>query len=129
MCTRSESYKKFIRRNIINKLAFFATDFSSDDAAQLLILFFIGAIILAIIAVIITKTMKAKDRSKPVQTAHVRVLEKPIQQGNIEWYVLQSDSGERFKLRNMSAGNLLISVGDIGIVKYQGQTITSFQRD
>ena len=39
--------------------------------------------------------IKNKDNSKPLHTAKVKILEKASQQGNIEWYVVEFENGER----------------------------------
>lgn len=33
--------------------------------------------------------LKSKDNSKPLEKAKVKILEKPVQKGNIEWYVVE----------------------------------------
>ena len=33
--------------------------------------------------------LKNKDNSKPMQTMRAQIIEKPIQQGNNEWYVIE----------------------------------------
>lgn len=72
--------------------------------------------------------LKKKDNSKPLQTRTVKILEKPIQQGNVEWYVVECENGERLKLRSFQGNNIIISVGDEGVVEYRGKTIQTFQR-
>ena len=65
---------------------------------------------------------------KEVITRKVKVIEKPIQQGNIEWYVVECENGERLKLRSFQANHIMITVGDVGTVSYRGQTIQDFKR-
>lgn len=72
--------------------------------------------------------VKNKDKNKELISKKVTVLEKPIQQGNIEWYVMECQNGDRIKLRSFQGNSLFISVGDKGIVSYRGQTIESFKR-
>lgn len=62
--------------------------------------------------------LKSKDNSKP--------LEKPVQKGNIEWYVVEFENGERKKLRSFHADTIFIAVGDEGILEYRGITIQAF---
>lgn len=73
--------------------------------------------------------IKKKDNAKPLETRKVKILEKPLQQGNIEWYIVECDNGERLKLRNLQANQVLISVGDVGTLSFRGQTIQDFKRD
>lgn len=67
--------------------------------------------------------LKSKDNSKPLEKAKVKILEKPVQKGNIEWYVVEFENGERKKLRSFHADTIFIAVGDEGILEYRGITI------
>jgi hypothetical protein len=69
-----------------------------------------------------------QDDKKELIKRNVKVLEKPLQQGNIEWYIVECQNGERLKLRNIQANTIIISVGDKGIIEYRGKTIQSFKR-
>lgn len=91
-------------------------------------LFIVGLFLFFFISVIFFLVVKNSDNKKPLKTKKVKILEKPVQQGLVEWYTVEFENGERCKLRNFSTDKILISVGDIGIIKYQGQTIISFQR-
>ena len=68
--------------------------------------------------------LKSKDNSKPLEKSKVKILEKPVQKGNIEWYVGEF---ERKKLRSFHADTIFIAVGDEGILEYRGITIQSFR--
>ena len=70
--------------------------------------------------------LKSKDNSKPLEKAKVKILEKPVQKGNIEWYVVEFENGERKKLRSFHADTIFIAVGDEGILEYRGITIQAF---
>lgn len=59
--------------------------------------------------------IKKQDENKELVTRTVKVLEKPVQQGNIEWYVIEDENGERLKLRSFNANDMIITVGDKGI--------------
>lgn len=69
-----------------------------------------------------------QDNYKELLTQKVTLLEIPVQQGNVGWYVVECEDGERLKLRSFQANNIIIAVGDVGIISYKGQTIQSFQR-
>ena len=71
--------------------------------------------------------LKQKDKSKPLQTRTAKILEKPVQQGLVEWYVVEFENGERMKLRNFHPDKVFIAVGDTGKLTYQGITIQAFQ--
>lgn len=73
--------------------------------------------------------LKRKDNSKPLQTIKAKILEKPVQQGNIEWYLIECEDGTRLKLRNLQSNHLIITVGDVGVISFRGKTIQSFQRE
>ena len=85
------------------------------------------ALILAI-AVVVCYCIRRSDDTKPLISKKVRVLEKPTQNGNIEWYIMECVDGQRLKLRSFQASTLLISVGDVGIVTFRGETIQRFDR-
>ena len=71
--------------------------------------------------------LKSKDNSKPLEESTVEILQKPVQKGNIEWYVVEFENGERKKLRSFHADTIFIAVGDEGILEYRGITIQSFR--
>ena len=84
----------------------------------------VGILVILMIAYVFYQN---KDKKKEMHSKKVTVLEKPIQQGNIEWYVMESENGERMKLRSFQGNSLFISVGDRGIVSYRGETIETFK--
>ena len=98
------------------------------DWGKIIPLFFAVMIGLFIVLVVVYFWLKMKDNSKPLMSEKVKILEKPIQQANVEWYVVECENGERLKLRSFQANHIIIAVGDIGIVEYRGKTIQSFQR-
>lgn len=102
---------------------------NSSDLAQYFPMIFAMLIGLCILMWLLVFLLKKKDNSKPLQTVKVRILEKPIQQGNIEWYVIECEDGKRLKLRSFQGNHLIIAVGDVGVISYRGKTIQSFQRE
>lgn len=102
---------------------------NSSNLAQYFPIFFGTLIGFCIVILLILVFLKNKDNSKPMQTMRVKIIEKPVQQGNIEWYVLECEDGRRLKLRNFRSNQLIIAVGDVGIVSFKGKTIQSFQRE
>ena len=101
---------------------------SRSDMVEMIPTFFCGLIGLAIVAGVFYLFVKKQDDNKELITLKVKVLEKPIQQGNVEWYVVEAENGERLRLRSFQANNLIIAVGDTGTVSYRGQTIQTFHR-
>lgn len=100
----------------------------SMDLAEILPIFFGVLIGLCIVLILAYVFLKNKDKNKKLISQKVTVLEKPVQQGNVEWYVMECENGDRIKLRSFQGNSLFISVGDKGIVSYRGQTIESFKR-
>lgn len=98
------------------------------DLATILPMFFGILIGLAILLWAIYFFVKKQDDNKELITKRVKVLEKPVQQGNIEWYVVECEDGERLKLRSFQANHIMITVGDVGVISYKGQTIQDFKR-
>lgn len=101
---------------------------NSSDLIEMVPIIFCGLIGIMIAAWAFFYFVKKQDDKKEVITRKVKVIEKPIQQGNIEWYVVECENGERLKLRSFQANNVIIAVGDVGIISYKGQTIQSFRR-
>ena len=85
----------------------------------------VGILVLLMLAYVFYQN---KDKKKELISKKVTVLEKPIQQGNLEWYVMECENGDRIKLRSFQGNSLFISVGDKGIVSYRGETIETFKR-
>lgn len=100
----------------------------SMDLAEMLPIFFGVLIGLSIVLILAYMFLKNKDKNKKLISQKVTVLEKPVQQGNVEWYVMECENGDRIKLRSFQGNSLFISVGDKGIVSYRGQTVESFKR-
>ena len=98
-----------------------------DMVAFVIAVWIVIALILAI-AVVVCYCIRRSDDTKPLISKKVRVLEKPTQNGNIEWYIMECVDGQRLKLRSFQASTLLISVGDVGIVTFRGETIQRFDR-
>lgn len=100
----------------------------STDIGEMLPMFFAVLVELGIVLWGIVFLVKKQDESKELVTQRVKVLEKPVQQGSIEWYVMECENGERLKLRSFQANHIMITVGDVGTVSYRGQTIQDFKR-
>ena len=101
---------------------------NSIDLVEVILIFSGVLIGICILAILFFAFVKNKDKNKELISKKVTVLEKPIQQGNVEWYVMECQNGDRIKLRSFQGNSLFISVGDKGIVSYRGQTIESFKR-
>lgn len=102
---------------------------NSMDFWEIVPMFFaimVGILVLLMLAYVFYQN---KDKKKELISKKVTVLEKPIQQGNLEWYVMEGENGERMKLRSFQGNSLFISVGDKGVVSYRGEAIESFKRE
>ena len=99
------------------------------DLTMALPMFFVIMMVLLVVGVIVYSYVIKMDDKRPLMTEIVKVLEKPIQQGNIEWYVVECENGVRMKLRNLHANSIIIAVGDVGTVSFRGQTIETFERN
>lgn len=100
----------------------------SYDIIEMFPAFFGGMILIFCCSMIFMMLIKKSDNNKPLITKKVKILEKPISQGNIAWYVVECEGGERLRLRSFQNNSVFITVGDIGILSYRGQTIKSFER-
>lgn len=103
-------------------------DISMDDITTFVIMLAIVAITISVVAMVLFKMNKSKDLSMPLITQRAKILEKTLSQGNIEWYNVELEDGQRLKLRNLNAKTMIITAGDIGILSYQGKTIVDFKR-
>lgn len=102
---------------------------NGSDLAQYFPMIFGILIGLCITMCLLVFFLKRKDNSKPLQTVKAKILEKPVQQGNVEWYLIECEDGRRLKLRNFQSNLLIITVGDVGVISFRGKTIQSFQRE
>ena len=105
------------------------SNYDADEFISLLPALFGILLAFAILAWIGVYFIKRSDNNKPLVTRRVKVLEKLSSYRAIEWFVVELENGERLKLRNLDANRLILSTGDIGILKYRGKTIESFQRE
>lgn len=67
-----------------------------DMVAFVIAVWIVIALILAI-AVVVCYCIRRSDDTKPLISKKVRVLEKPTQNGNIEWYIMECVDGQRFR--------------------------------
>ncbi len=102
---------------------------NGSEMAKYFPIFFVALIGVCIAMCLLVVFLKKKDNSKPMKTVRAKILEKPIQQGNIEWYVVECEDGSRLKIRSFQSNHLIIAVGDEGLISYKGITIQSFQRE
>ena len=56
-------------------------------------------------------------------------IKNPIKTNLVGWYLVEFENGERLKLRTFEPRKVFFSAGDIGILRYQGITILSFQKE
>lgn len=99
-----------------------------SDIGKYIPMFLAILVVFVVVMLFLCIFVMNKDNGKELKTKRAKILEKPVQQGNIEWYVVEFENGERVKLRNLHADKVIIAIGDEGIIDYKGQTIQSFQR-
>ena len=106
--------------------------FDHYDPNEFLSTFIAFIIVLAgisILAWIVFYFTKNSDKTKPVITKRVKILAKLPGAHMVGWYLVECEDGERLKLRTFENHKVLFSVNDIGIIRYQENTILSFQRE
>lgn len=118
ICCRLIKEREIVDMNIQN-----------SGALAILIGLFVFLILAAMFSGVMYCVGKNMDNNKALITKRVTILEKTLQQGKIEWYIVQEDNGERMKLRNLKADSLFISEGDRGVITYKGITIQNFVRE
>lgn len=99
-----------------------------DELFKLVPYFLIGLFVVSILMIIIAGVVRGSDNGKPVIHNNGKILEKTLSSATVEWYIVQLDSGERKKLRNLRPKDLILQVGDSGHIEYQGETILKFER-
>lgn len=109
-------------------MTYFSVEASSADIIDFFATFAVVLCVLGIVCWVAFFVLKSKDKSKPLQTAKVKIIEKPVNNGLVEWYVVEFENGERKKLRNFNVNKVFIAAGDVGTIKYNGITIQSFDK-
>jgi len=100
-------------------------EINSMDMVQILPILF--GVLIGIMLIALAFVHKLDD-NKELITKKVKILQTTMRQGNIEWYIVECENGERIKLRNLQADKVIIAEGDSGLISYKGQTIQSFKR-
>ena len=104
-------------------------NYDVDELITFLPTFFVVLIGVAVLVWVLYFFLKKSDNNKELIEKRVKFLEKLPGFGNVGWYIVECENGERLKLRSFEATELLVSPGDIGILRYKGITIQSFQRE
>lgn len=99
-----------------------------EDWKTIIILVVVALIVMAFASWGSLFFLKRSENKKELITRRVKILECTSGQTNVRWYVVESDSGERFRLRSFQANSIIIQAGDTGMISYRGKTIQSFQR-
>lgn len=99
------------------------------DSVMIMMGILTGLIGVSIIAWGIFFVLKKSDNNKQLIVKRVKILEILPAHHLVGWYVVECEDGERLKLRSFEPNKLLVSVGDIGILGYRGQTIQTFNRE
>ena len=106
--------------------------FNTYDYDALFVAFTTFFIIMAGFAILVWTIfyfIKKSDKNKPVFATRAKILEKITDTLFVGWYLVEFENGERLKLRTFEPRKVFFSAGDIGILRYQGITILSFQKE
>lgn len=106
----------------------------------LAILFLVVSFVSAIVAAFAIRKESQKDDNAKEIRAHGKVLELRDDVFNpgavgykvsmpMDRLVFEDDQGNRIRLRNIKAKNILLAEGDTGIIVYRGETVYEFNRD
>lgn len=105
------------------------TESRSSEILEMLPIAFGVMIGLVIVLLIINALLKNKDSKKELITCRATVTENLGDSCGTAWYIMETENGQRIKLRSFQTRTLLLMVGDRGIVKYRGETLEDFQRE
>lgn len=109
---------------------YYISSYDIDDAMDSVMMgILIGLIGVGIIAWGIFYFLKKSDNNKQLIVKRIKILEILPVNHLVGWYIVECEDGERLKLRSFEPNKLLVSVGDIGILGYRGQTIQTFNRE
>lgn len=109
---------------------YYISSYDIDDAMDSVMMgILIGLIGVGIIAWGIFYFLKKSDNNKQLIVKRIKILEILPVNHLVGWYFVECEDGERLKLRSFEPNKLLVSVGDIGILGYRGQTIQTFNRE
>lgn len=100
----------------------------SINILEILLIMFGVLIGIVIVLLVVNRIITNGDAKKELIVCRVTVIEKLSQQGSIGWYIMETENGQRIKIRSFKANTILLSVGDKGILKYRGRTLEDFQR-
>lgn len=114
--------------SVLSRIVIDTDDLSKKDAQMIFTIFWVvfGFALVVIIAMVVKN--RKKDNRKPLCSVNGTVIEKTAPQVGVEWCIIESESGQRIRLRNLHSNELLLSVGDKGTVDYRGDTIQYFSR-
>lgn len=91
-----------------------------------LIILLICALLYTVVIIII-KINKSYDKKERLIRRKAKILEKVVKYGQITWFVVEFENGERIRLRALNGTGLLITAGDVGIISFRGKTIEKIQ--
>ena len=84
-------------------------DIQTDNSDMIIMIpiIFCGLVIMAIIILALYYFVKKQDDNKELVTQMVKVLEKPVQQGNIEWYVVECENKKGIRCRSRKSFKII----------------------
>ncbi len=88
----------------------------------------IGCVVLLLILYVTFQLVKGSDNKKALERKFGKIIEKTTQQSSyVYWVTVDFEDGTRKKMRVFDK-NLILAIGDQGIIEYQGQTIRAIIR-
>ena len=114
---------------VFGNRGYYISSYDIDDAMDSVMIMMGILIGVGIIAWGIFYFLKKSDNNKQLIVKRIKILEILPVNHLVGWYVVECEDGDRLKLRSFEPNKLLVSVGDIGILGYRGQTIQTFNRE
>ena len=89
-----------------------------SDIGKYIPMFLAILVVFVVVMLFLCIFVMNKDNGKELKTKRAKILEKPVQQGNIEWYVVEFENGVRGVAMNLEDSNVgVILMGDTAKVE------------
>lgn len=96
---------------------------------EVIMLIIIGWSFLMVILIVLFQTAKENDQRKVSKRRFGTIIGKPDRHSSqVYWVIVDFEDGTRRRMRVFDK-NIILCVGDEGIIEYQGQTIRKMIKD
>lgn len=102
---------------------------SSYDLEKYVPMFIMILVVLFVITFVAFNLMRNKDNNKPTRSFRGKIIEKRATSFLAHDYIVESENGERTKLRAFDRSLFLLSPNDIGKITIRGNTLVCFKRE